>query len=136
MEPSPEVFERILVGIDETPQSIEALYQAQRMLAPGGELHLLAVADVSIAVHAGYAAAQVLDEIKIGAQEALARAVEQAGGAGARLVEPTPFARSWTRSPESERRSSRSERTAIAGQAGSSSAVLPRPFCTKQPARS
>ena len=90
MEPSPEVFERIVVGIDETPQSVEALHQAQRMLAPGGELHLLAVADVSIAVHAGYAATHVLDEIKIGAQEALARAMEQASGAGARLVEGHP----------------------------------------------
>lgn len=90
MDASAEIFERIVVGIDETPQSIEALRQAQRMLAPGGTLNLLAAADVSIAVHAGYAATRVLDEVQIGARDALARAMEQTDAAGARLVEGDP----------------------------------------------
>lgn len=90
MDASAEIFEQILVGIDETPQSIEALHQAQRMLAPGGTLHLLAAADVSIAVHAGYAGPRVLDEIQIGAQDALARAMEQTDAAVTRLVEGDP----------------------------------------------
>ena len=93
MEGSAENFERILVGIDETPQSIEALHQAQRMLAPGGNLHLLAAADVSIAVHAGYAASRVLDELQIGARDALARAMEQTDAADGLLVEGDPTRR-------------------------------------------
>ena len=90
MEASAKIFERMLVGIDETPQSIEALHQAQRMLAPGGRLHLLAAADVSIAIHAGYAASRVQDELQVGARDALARAMEQTDVAGARLVEGDP----------------------------------------------
>jgi nucleotide-binding universal stress UspA family protein len=90
MEASPNIFERIVVGIDGTPQSLEALRQAQRMLAPGGTLHLLAAADVSVAVHAGYAATQVLDEVQSDARDALDRATEQTEGAGVRLVQGDP----------------------------------------------
>lgn len=93
MEASAEIFERILVGIDETPQSIEALHQARRMLAPAGKLQLVAAADVSIAVHAGYAASRVLDELQIGARDALARAMELTDAADGRLVEGDPARR-------------------------------------------
>jgi hypothetical protein len=64
--------DRIVCGFEETPQSSEALSQAQRLLAPGGALHLVSVADVSVAVHAGWAAARVLDEIEVDARDALA----------------------------------------------------------------
>jgi nucleotide-binding universal stress UspA family protein len=90
MEASSRTFERIVVGVDDTPQSIEALHQAQRMLAPGGKLHLLAVADVSVAVHAGYAASRVVDEVQTGARDALAKAMEQSDAVDARLVQGDP----------------------------------------------
>lgn len=90
MEAGSRTFERIVVGIDETPQSIEALHQAQKMLAPGGKLYLLAVADVSVAVHAGYAASRVVDEVQTDARDALARAMEQSDAVDARLVQGDP----------------------------------------------
>jgi nucleotide-binding universal stress UspA family protein len=66
------------------------LSQAQRLLAPGGELHLVSVADVSVAVHAGWAAARVLDEIQVAARDALARAAEHAADAQTHFLEGEP----------------------------------------------
>jgi nucleotide-binding universal stress UspA family protein len=82
--------DRIVCGVEETPQSAEALGQAQRLLAPGGALHLVSVADVSVAVHAGWAAARVLDEIEVSARDALARAAEHAADAETHLLEGEP----------------------------------------------
>ena len=68
------VFERIVCGIDGTPESLEAARQAQRLRDPDGTLALAAVADVDAAVHAGYAMSHVLDEIEATARGALERA--------------------------------------------------------------
>jgi nucleotide-binding universal stress UspA family protein len=84
------VFDRIVCGIDESAASLEALRQAERMLAPGGQLHLLSAADLTPAVHAGWAASHVFDEIQIGAKDALARATEHVRAAGSRLVDGDP----------------------------------------------
>ena len=71
------VFDRIVCGIDETPASLEAARQAARLRSPGGLLRLAAVADVDIAVHAGFRTSHVLEEL-----DAAARAAEErfAGG--------------------------------------------------------
>jgi nucleotide-binding universal stress UspA family protein len=84
------VFDRILCGIDESPQALEALGQAGRLRAPGGALHLLAVAEESLAVHGGWAAAHLLDEIDSGAAKALARAKEQSDPSSSRLIAGSP----------------------------------------------
>lgn len=90
MEATAAVFERVVCGVDESSASLEAVRQAQWMLAPDGALYLLAAIDVTPAVHAGWAATTVVDEIRIGARDALARAKEHTHAAGSRLVEAEP----------------------------------------------
>jgi nucleotide-binding universal stress UspA family protein len=86
----PSVFDRILCGIDESPQALEALRQASRLGSPCGALHLLAVAETSLAVHGGWAATHLLDEIESGAARALARAQEQSDPTSSRLIAGHP----------------------------------------------
>ena len=54
------MFNRILCGVDETPEAIEAVRQARRLGQPDSELVLVGVLDVAAAVHAGWAATPVL----------------------------------------------------------------------------
>lgn len=68
------IFDRIVCGIDSTPESLEAARQAERLRAAAGTLTLAAVADVDAAVHAGHAMSHVLDEIDEAARGALERA--------------------------------------------------------------
>jgi len=84
------VFDRILCGIDGSPEALEALRQARQMVSPDGTVDLLAVAETSIAVHGGFAAAHLLEEIESRAAFALARAEEQSDGATARVIEGHP----------------------------------------------
>lgn len=50
------LFARILVGVDDTPESLFAAAQARKLCAPGGRLELLACAETYLAAHAGAAA--------------------------------------------------------------------------------
>jgi nucleotide-binding universal stress UspA family protein len=85
-------FHRILCGVDETPEGIEAVRQAKRLAAPGAELLLVGVVDTGMAVHAGWAASDVLDELFAEERTALAVAqvVSRGGPAETRLVEGVP----------------------------------------------
>ena len=56
-------FDRIMVGIDETPESLEAAQQAAVLRAPGGTLHLVAVVQPSKAIHAGLAAPAIAEQM-------------------------------------------------------------------------
>ena len=47
------MFERIVIGVEESPESLVALRQAARLLEPDGRLVLTAVADVALAVDSG-----------------------------------------------------------------------------------
>jgi nucleotide-binding universal stress UspA family protein len=58
------MFTRILCGVDETPEAIEAVRQARRLAVPEGELLLVGVLDLNAAVHAGWAATEVLDDMR------------------------------------------------------------------------
>lgn len=51
----PRVFDRIVCGIDGSEESLEAARQAARLLAPGGALHLHAIADIPMFRRAGSA---------------------------------------------------------------------------------
>jgi nucleotide-binding universal stress UspA family protein len=76
-----DIFDRILVEVDETPESIVAAAQAKCLLSPGGELELLGVVERAPAAQAGAAAAFAAD-----ASEAqTAAALEHAKN----LLEPT-----------------------------------------------
>ena len=71
------LFERIVCGVDRSPESLEAARQAERLLAPGGHLLIVGAADVGIAVHAGWAATSVVDEIEAEERRAVVEARAQ-----------------------------------------------------------
>ena len=70
------VFRQIIVGIDETPESLVAAAQAGVLRAPAGRLVLLAVSERHLAAHAGLAAARAEDHLYAGAAAELAYARE------------------------------------------------------------
>ncbi len=76
-----EVFDRILVEIDETPESLVAAAQAKCLAGPEGTLELLAVVERAPAAHAGAAAVFAADALEAETTAALAHAE--------RLLEPT-----------------------------------------------
>lgn len=85
-------FQRILVGIDDTPEAVEAARQAAVLRGSGGTLHLLAVVDVAKASHAGFAAPKVADQMLICARGALERAAAATGPTTHTLVQGRPVA--------------------------------------------
>jgi len=85
------LFDRIVVGIDETPESLEAARQATVLRAPGGTLHLLAVVDAAKAIHTGFAARRVADQMLNGGRHALDRAAEATGATSSTLLTGRPM---------------------------------------------
>jgi len=71
------VFDRIVCGVDQTPESLEAARQADRLRLPEGTLRLAAVSEVNTAVHAGWAMSHVLEELDAAARAALHRAIDE-----------------------------------------------------------
>lgn len=77
------LFERIVCGVDSSPESLEAVRQSDLLLEPGGRLLLVAAVDVTAAVHFGlaptaiHAARRALEDVEERDQEAL-EALEQA----------------------------------------------------------
>ncbi|HET6643485.1 MAG TPA: universal stress protein [Gaiellaceae bacterium] len=70
------VFDRIVCGVDGTPEALEAARQAERLRSPDGVLQLAAVTEVDTAVHAGFAMSHVLEELETAAREGLQRAAD------------------------------------------------------------
>jgi nucleotide-binding universal stress UspA family protein len=87
------IFDRIVCGVDGTPQALESARQAERLRSPEGTLRLVAVEDPSTAVHAGYAASRVLDELDAVAREGLERATSEVKPASAELIAGHPAQR-------------------------------------------
>ena len=56
---TPDAFERVVCRIDGSPESLEALRQADRLRPETGEIHLVAVAELRLAVRSGFAAPSV-----------------------------------------------------------------------------
>lgn len=84
------IFERVICGVDSSDESLEAARQAARLVEPGGRLLLVAVAELEVAVQAGWAATTVADELREEAEKALQRAqseVEDQHPAHTRLLE-------------------------------------------------
>jgi nucleotide-binding universal stress UspA family protein len=84
------VFDRIVCGVDSSPESLEAARQADRLRSSEGLLRLATVADVNVAVHAGFAATQVLGELDVGARDALHKAVDAVHPSSAHLLAGDP----------------------------------------------
>jgi nucleotide-binding universal stress UspA family protein len=70
------VFRHVLVGIDETPESLVAAAQAAVLRECPGRLVLLAVAERYLAARAGLAAAHAEEQLCAGTSQELARALE------------------------------------------------------------
>jgi nucleotide-binding universal stress UspA family protein len=86
------VFDRILCGVDGTPESLEAVRQAERLRSADGTLGLGAVMEVNTAVHAGFAMSRVLQELEVAAEDGLRRSANEAQLATSHLLagEPAP----------------------------------------------
>jgi nucleotide-binding universal stress UspA family protein len=85
-------FDYVLVGIDDTPESLVAAAQARVLLAPGGKLVLVAVTERYLASHAGLAASHAGDTLAAATAADLERAQElvdadETVSASGRLVE-------------------------------------------------
>jgi nucleotide-binding universal stress UspA family protein len=86
------IFTRILCGVDQTPESIEAVRQARRLATPATELLLVGVVESTMAVHGGWAAPSILEELREGELDALDRAKIAAGPhVRTRLLDGVPW---------------------------------------------
>jgi nucleotide-binding universal stress UspA family protein len=80
-----DVLARIVCGIDQSPEGLEAVRQAELLRPPNGKLHLVTVDEPTAA--ARWPGRPVLVEPRTAAQDALARALEHTTDATSRLVE-------------------------------------------------
>jgi nucleotide-binding universal stress UspA family protein len=88
----PQVFERILCGVDGTPASLFAVRQALRLQGEHGSVLLLAVANLAQAAHAGMAAPHAAELLQHEAEAALAEAQAIAPSASSKLLDGDPVA--------------------------------------------
>ena len=84
------VFDRILCGVDGTPESLVAVRQAVRLAGEDGVLSLAAVTNLAKAAHAGAAASHAAELLQDKAEAALADARSIAPSAVERLVAGAP----------------------------------------------
>lgn len=84
------VFDRIVCGVDSSPEALEAARQAERLRAPTGVLRLVAVAEVDAAVHAGFAMSHVLEELDASARAALHNAIDTVHPGSTHLLAGAP----------------------------------------------
>lgn len=68
------IFERIVCGIDGTPEGLAAARQGARLVSPGGQLVLVTVVETALAVHGGWAATALAEQL----HEDAAKALEEA----------------------------------------------------------
>ena len=87
LEPGRGVFERILVGVDLTPESLEAARQADRLLQPGGSLDVVTALELASTAQAGFAATPAVARLEEEAQAALEAAKGVVPEASFRVVE-------------------------------------------------
>jgi len=84
------IFDRIVCGIDGTPESLEAARQAERLRAAEGTLRLAAVEEVKTAVHAGYAMSHVLEQLDVAVRDDLRRALDEVSPGSTQLLAGDP----------------------------------------------
>jgi nucleotide-binding universal stress UspA family protein len=84
------VFDRIVVGVEESDESLVAVRQAGRLVEPDRRVILTAVADLALAVHGGWRATPVWEEIKGQARTALDAASAEAPEAETLLIDGEP----------------------------------------------
>jgi nucleotide-binding universal stress UspA family protein len=87
---APAIFQRILCGVDGTPESLFAVRQAVRLQEPDSELYLVSVAPIAKAAQAGFAATHAAESLQHEAETALAEARGVAPSAREKLVHGDP----------------------------------------------
>lgn len=87
---APLIFERILCGVDGTPEGVVAATQAARLQQPGGHLYLASVAPLAKAAHAGIAAPHAAELLRRDAEAAIAEARAVAPSANEKLLSGDP----------------------------------------------
>jgi nucleotide-binding universal stress UspA family protein len=83
------ILNRIVCGIDGTPESLFAVKHAARLQGPEGSLRLVAVIEVAKTTHAGMAATHAAHLLRSEAEEAMAQATELAAAEG-KIVDGDP----------------------------------------------
>ena len=84
--PGRDVFSRVLCGIDGTPESLEALRQADGLRDPSGQLTVVTALELASAAQAGWAATGAGAQLEAAAALALEAARAEAPGADFRRV--------------------------------------------------
>ena len=87
LEPGRAVLERVLVGVDSTPESLEAARQASTLREPRGSLAVVTALELASSAQAGWAASEAAAQLEADAQTALAAAKEVLTDATFRVVE-------------------------------------------------
>ncbi|MGH3023966.1 MAG: universal stress protein [Gaiellaceae bacterium] len=86
------ILDRVLCGVDETPESLEAVRQAARLRAPDGSLDIVAAVDLGGAAQADWAATAVAADLEAEAKHAIEAARLEVPEATHRLLEGRPSA--------------------------------------------
>jgi nucleotide-binding universal stress UspA family protein len=84
------ILDRVLCGVDATPESLEAVRQGARLRAPDGSLTVVSAVDIGLAAEAGWAATPVAAQMEEEAERALEAARSAAPEATFRAVEGRP----------------------------------------------
>ena len=86
---SEELFERVVCGVDGTSEGLDAARQAGRLVNRLGVLSLVSICDTALAAETGYLGADVVDQVREEAEQALGHARRAVGGVAVeqRLVE-------------------------------------------------
>jgi nucleotide-binding universal stress UspA family protein len=87
LEPGRAVLERVLVGVDSTPESLEAARQADRLREQGGSIAMVTALELSTSAQAGWAASEAAVQLEADAQRALDAAKKVLPDATGRIVE-------------------------------------------------
>ena len=65
------IFERVVCGVDGTPEGLAAARQGARLASPAGQLTLVTVVESNVAVHGGWRATALADRLHVEAEQAL-----------------------------------------------------------------
>lgn len=84
------IFDRIVCGVDGTPESFEAVRQSVTLAPAGAALHLLHAIDLAPATSVAWIAPEIAPAMVAGAAEALEDAAALAPGASTRAVNGPP----------------------------------------------
>jgi nucleotide-binding universal stress UspA family protein len=68
------IFERVVCGVDGTPEGLTAARQGARLVEDDGRLVLVTVVETATAVHGGWAATALADQLQADAEQALEEA--------------------------------------------------------------